>query len=70
MSFIHAMVYIFSFYLSPNENICTIALITIHYLYIITPKRLCIKGYEFHADCSKLHFLGRCRSQRWAHISD
>ena len=24
-----------TFYLSPHENICTIALITIHYLYII-----------------------------------
>ena len=29
MAFIRAMVHIFS----PHENICTIALITIHYLY-------------------------------------
>ena len=43
MSFIRAMVHIFSFaslnrtfYISPNEIIYTIALITIHYLYTIT----------------------------------
>ena len=34
-----------AFYLSPHENVCTIALITIHYLYNIaspTSSRACI----------------------------
>ena len=41
MLLIRAMLHLFSFgaslnrTLSPHENICTIALITIHYLYII-----------------------------------